>query len=132
MLQPSDGFTAKQVQFLQNEASEWIEHVNKKIIEAASNGKSEVYIDIHAHPIGKKYWEAPDVLIDHFKSRGFTHTFNGQCTTIFSWPEKKVEQKEMVNIKSLPNQFEFNGEQVDGNGLVQKLKSFIFGEGGKQ
>lgn len=132
MLQPTENFTADQIRFLQNEATEWINYVNEKIIEAASEGKNEVYIDIHAHPIGKKYWEAPGVLIDHFKKRGFAHQYNGQCTTIFKWEKEIEEQRKFVRINSLPDQFEFNGERVDGNGLVQKLRNFIFGEGGKR
>lgn len=128
MLQPTEYFTAKEVLFLQNEASEWIHHVNQKIIEAASAGKSEVYIDINAHPVGKKYWYAPGALIEHFKSRGFMHQFNGQCTTIFKWEEKKEAQREFINIQSLPDQFEFNGEKVDGKGLKEKLKTFLFGD----
>lgn len=128
MLQPSENFTADQIRFLQNEATEWIKHVNDKIIEAASAGKSEVYIDINAHPIGKKYWEAPNALIEHFKKRGFSHQFNGQCTTIFKWEMQKENQRELVNIKSLPDQFEFNGELVNGEGLKAKLKKFLFGD----
>ena len=89
MLQPSEYFTAKEVQFLQNEASEWIHHVNKKIIEAASDGKSEVYIDITSRdPVGEKYWMAPDALIEHFKCRGFGHIYNGQSSAIFTWAVK--------------------------------------------
>lgn len=128
MLQPTEYFTEKEVSFLQNEASEWIHHVNQKIIEAASAGKSEVYIDIHAHPIGKKYWNAPDALIEHFKRRGFTHQFNGQCTTIFKWNVPKEETREFLNIKSIPDSFEFNGEPVDGKGLKERIKNFLFGD----
>ncbi len=129
MLQPTEYFTAKEVEFLQNEASEWIQHVNKQIIAAASDGKSEVYIDISERdPIGKKYWYAPDVLIEHFKSRGFTHRFNGQCSTMFKWNVVKEEQKEFLNIKSIPDSFEFNGEPVDGKGLKERIKNFLFGD----
>lgn len=129
MLQPSEGFTAKEVQFLQYEAAEWIQHVNKQIIAAASEGKSEVYIDISSrNPVGEKYWLAPDALIEHFKARGFSHRFNGQCSTIFSW-EVKTEGE----LHTSPR-FEFNGEKVDGNGLKEKIKIFLFGEkaGGDQ
>lgn len=129
MLQPSEYFTEKEVSFLQNEASEWIHHVNKQIIAAASAGKSEVYIDITGRdPIGHKYWYAPDVLIEHFKGRGFTHQYNGQCSTIFKWNVPKEEPKEFLNIKSIPDSFEFNGEPVDGKGLKERIKNFLFGD----
>jgi hypothetical protein len=129
MLEPSSNFTAEEVQFLQNEASEWISYVNSRIIEAASAGKSEVYINItDKDPIGCKYWRAPDALIEHFKSRGFGHKWNGQCTTVFTWEKKEEGQREFINIQSLPDQFEFNGERVDGKGLKDKLKKFLFGD----
>lgn len=89
MLQPSENFTADQIRFLQNEAAEWIRHANQKIIEAANEGKSEASIDITGrNPLGNKYYYAPDALIEHFKSRGFGHIWNGQSSVIFTWTVK--------------------------------------------
>jgi hypothetical protein len=133
MLQPSEYFHANEVRFLQTEATEWIQYVNERIIAAASEGKHEVYIDISERdPIGKKYWQAPGALIEHFKSRGFVHQFNGQCTTIFKWIVIKEEDKEFLNIKSIPDSFEFDGELVDGKGLKERIKNFLFGDQKKE
>jgi hypothetical protein len=129
MLQPTEYFHANEVRFLQAEAAEWIQYVNEKIIAAAGEGQYEVFIDISERdPIGKKYWQAPNALIEHFKSRGFTHQFNGQCSTIFKWAIVMEETKEFLNIKSIPDSFEFNGEPVDGKGLKERIKNFLFGD----
>lgn len=87
MLQPSENFSAEQIRFLQNEATEWIQHVNKKIIEAATEGKDEAYIDITIKKdgIGQQFYKAPSALIEHFKSRGFAYESGGQSYVIFKW-----------------------------------------------
>lgn len=87
MLQPSENFGAEQIRFLQNEATEWIQHVNRKIIEAASDGKNEVHIDIRIKQgnIGQQFYKAASALIEHFKSRGFEYESNGQSSIIFKW-----------------------------------------------
>jgi hypothetical protein len=87
MLEPSENFGAEQIRFLQNEATEWIQHVNKKIIEAANEGKNEARIDIRIREgnIGQKFYKASDALIEHFKSRGFDYEPGGQSYITFKW-----------------------------------------------
>lgn len=87
MLQPFENFTANEIRFLQNEATDWIEKANKLIIEAANAGKNEVYIPFYDN--GSKehngYYNAPFALQAHFKQRGFTVKPNGQSSIIISW-----------------------------------------------
>lgn len=87
MLEPSENFSADQIRFLQNEATEWIQHVNKKIIEAANDGKNEAYIDIRRTEgnIGQQFYKAATALIEHFKNRGFEYEPNGQSFLVFKW-----------------------------------------------
>lgn len=130
MLEPSANFTAQEVIFLQTEATEWIEYVNKKIIEAASNGKSEVTINITNYdPIGCKYWHAPGPLIEHFKSRGFIHEWGGQSSCGFKWEKMSVpQQREFINIESLPNT---DSEGAEEKTLKEKLMAFLLGDKNK-
>lgn len=87
MLQPSENFTAKEIQFLQNHATEWIQKVNAEIIRVAENGGAEARISVYDH-IKQEYTEfmlAPRVLIEHFKHRGFDAEMNGQSALIIKW-----------------------------------------------
>jgi hypothetical protein len=87
MLHPSDNFTADQIRFLQNEADEWIGKANRLIIEAANEGKSEVYIPIYENGSNRHngYYNAPDALQAHFRQRGFNVTPNGQSSILVDW-----------------------------------------------
>lgn len=87
MLQPSENFGAEQIRFLQNEATDWIKYVNQEIIKAANDGKNEAYIDITSRKdnIGFKFYNAPDALIEHFKSRGFGYESGGQSYILIKW-----------------------------------------------
>jgi hypothetical protein len=82
MLKASDNFHASEVQFLQGEATDYIQKCNDAILEAASNGKAEVWIDIIKDP---RYWKAPDALKAHFELRGFKTLFGGQSSWGISW-----------------------------------------------
>lgn len=85
MLQPFENFTANEIRFLQNEATEWIQKANMLIIEAANEGKSEVYIPIYEKGQPTGYYNAPQALQAHFKQRGFVVQPNGQSSVILSW-----------------------------------------------
>ena len=86
MLTPPENFTADNIRFLQNEATEWIQHANQKILEAANNGLSEAQVDITTrNPLGNKFYYAGSCLLDHFISRGFGAELCGQSYIKFSW-----------------------------------------------
>jgi hypothetical protein len=91
MLTPSESFSAKEIRFLQNEASEWIKKVNAEIIKAAENGQSRVHISVYNND--KKdyteFYNAPFALIEHFKNRGFNCEMAGQSNVLISWEEIK-------------------------------------------
>lgn len=82
MLKASDGFNADEIRFLQTEAAEYIQKCNDAILEAASNGKDEVWIEIIND---QRYWKAPDALRAHFEKRGFKTLFGGQSNWGISW-----------------------------------------------
>lgn len=90
MIKPSNNFDAEEVRFLQLEASEYIQKCNDAILEAASNGKDEVWIEIIKD---QRYWKAPDALRAHFEKRGFKTLFGGQSNWGISW-------KKETNIQS--------------------------------
>lgn len=87
MLQPYENFTAEEIRFLQNEATEWIEKANKLIFEAANEGKDEVYIPFYDNGsnIHNGYFNAPFALQAHFKQRGFNVIPNGMSSMIINW-----------------------------------------------
>lgn len=87
MLKPSDNFTAKEIRFLQTEATEWIAMVNAKIIEAANNGDAKVRISIYdaVKKDDTEYYQAPYALRNHFEQRGFVVEPNGQTSIIIKW-----------------------------------------------
>lgn len=88
MLKPSDNFSATEIQFLQNESADYIQKCNDAILEAASNGLSEVWIEIIKD---QRYWKAPDALRAHFEKRGFKTLHGGQSNWGISW--KKETEK---------------------------------------
>lgn len=85
MLTPSAEFTAIEIQFLQNEAQEYIQKCNDAILEAAMNGKSEVWIEIIKD---QRYWKAPDALRAHYEQRGFKTMGGGQSNWGISWEKQ--------------------------------------------
>lgn len=82
MLTPAQDFSAEEIRFLQTEAEGYIQQCNEGILEAASNGKTEVWFDIIKDP---RYWKAGDALRAHYEKRGFKTLWGGQSSWGISW-----------------------------------------------
>ncbi len=90
MLTPSSKFTAKEIRFLQTNASMWINHINEKIIDAAGSNLTELNLSIWDN-VKQDYEEcthALEALIEHFRQRGFNVKLNGQSSIIINWQEQ--------------------------------------------
>lgn len=90
MLKTSDNFSANEIRFLQNEATQFIQDTNAQIIEAAKIGKSEIRV-LKWDDKTQRYftWTVAQLAImAHFEHRGFTVIMEGMGSMTISWQEK--------------------------------------------
>ncbi len=87
MLEPSENFTAQEINYLQDEAGKWIESLNSKIIDAAMEMQKSASLNVHnpeETKVFNQYYNAPNAFKKHFESRGFKFEWSQSLITV-SW-----------------------------------------------
>lgn len=89
MVEPSSRlFSASDLRELMKDPNEFVDRINKGIIDAAKCGNNECYFDISDKTeLGKMFWRYPVQYVNHFeKIRGFV-VKNSQSVLEISWSD---------------------------------------------